>query len=116
MSFKHALVALTFALAASAGIAQAPPSTITGTIVDASTKKPISDAVVTATSPSLKGERSTNTDPQGSYRLPDLPPGTYALSVQADGYKPYTRSNITLPLNRTIRINVELLPESTPDR
>jgi len=116
MSFQHALAALALAFAAVAGIAQSGDSTIEGTIVDAATKKPVSDAIVTATSPSLSGERTAVTDAQGDYGIAKLPPGGYTLRVETDGYRPYSRGGIDLKLDRTIRVNVELLPESVTER
>ena len=116
MSFKHTLAALALAFVAVTGIAQSGDSTIEGTIVDAATKKPVSDAVVTATSPSLNGEQTAVTDAQGNYGIAKLPPGTYTLRIEADGYRPYSRSGIDLKLNRTIRVNAELLPESVTER
>lgn len=107
-----AILALTL-LHASPARAQA--STIIGTVVDAATKQPIPDVVVTATSPNLQGEQTVVTDSQGNYRIPQLPPGIYTLRLEHDGYKPYSRGDIKLKLNRTIRVNVELLPEAIKD-
>ncbi|MDY7231568.1 TonB-dependent receptor [Hyalangium rubrum] len=87
-------------------------SVITGTIFNTENKQPLVDAVVTATSPSLQGERTVLTDKTGLYRLPQLPPGDYTLRVVADGFRPYERGAIALRIDRTIRVNVELLPES----
>jgi outer membrane receptor protein involved in Fe transport len=52
------------------------------------------------------------TDAQGNYRIPQLPPGDYTLRFEKEQFKPYARSAVQLRLNRTIRVNVELLPES----
>lgn len=86
--------------------------TLIGTVIDALTKKPLPGAVVTATSPNLAGERTVVTDAQGSYRIPQLPPGVYALRFELETYKPYKRAEVQLRLNRIIRVNVELLPAS----
>jgi len=116
MSFKHALAALALAFAAATALAQGGSGTIEGTVVDAATKKPLPDAAVTATSPSLQGEQTVVTDAQGNYGIPGLPPGVYTLRIEADGYRAYERGGIALQLDRTIRVNAELLPESIPDR
>jgi hypothetical protein len=81
-------------------------------VLDAATKKPIANAAVTATSPMLQGEQTVPTDAAGDYSIHDLPAGTYTLQMDADGYRPYTRSDIVLHMNLTIRINAELLPDS----
>ena len=49
---------------------------LAGTVFDASTKKPVVDAVVTVTSPALQGEETVVTDSAGFYRIPSLPPGS----------------------------------------
>ncbi|HJU40415.1 MAG TPA: carboxypeptidase-like regulatory domain-containing protein [Tahibacter sp.] len=116
MSFKYALAALALAFAAGAAVAQNGTGAIFGTVVDTSTKKPVPDAVVTATSPSLQGEQTVVTDSNGGYRIPDLPPGAYTLRIEADGYRPYERGGIVLEINRTIRVDAELLPDAVPDR
>ena len=91
--------------------AYAQNSTIVGTVVGAGDKKPAADVVVTATSPNLQGEQVVVTDEQGQYRIPQLPPGTYTLRFEKDGtFNAFTRSDIQLRLNRTIRVNVEMLP------
>lgn len=85
---------------------------LTGIVSDAATGKPVADAVVTATSPDLQGEEVTVTDAAGLYRIPQLPPGVYALRLEKEGYKPYTRGDIALRVDRTIRLNVQLQPEA----
>lgn len=85
---------------------------LTGTVTDAATRQPVADVVVTATSPALQGEQLVVTDATGNYRLPQLPPGSYTIRLEKESYKPYSRSDIVLRADRTIRVNVELLPEA----
>lgn len=87
-------------------------SVLSGTIVDAATKKPLADVVVTVTSPALQGEQTVVTDSSGSYRIPNLPQGDYSLRLDRDAFRPYARGGITLRGSSTIRVNAELLPES----
>ena len=84
---------------------------LVGKVSNAADKKPLQDAVVTATSPSLQGEQSVVTDASGEYRIPQLPPGVYTIRVDREGFRIFTRSDIQLRIDRTIRFNVELLPE-----
>ncbi|ATB31447.1 TonB-dependent receptor [Melittangium boletus DSM 14713] len=84
---------------------------LVGRVSNAADKKPLQDAVVTATSPSLQGEQVVVTDASGEYRVPQLPPGVYTLRVEREGFRILTRSDIQLRIDRTIRFNVELLPE-----
>jgi hypothetical protein len=106
------VVLLAGLLIGSAALAQSSSSVIIGTVVSADTKQPVADVVVTATSPNLQGEQTVVTDAQGSYRIPQLPPGEYTLRYEKEAFKPFSRSDIQLRLNRTIRVNVELLPEA----
>nr|WP_242594175.1 von Willebrand factor type A domain-containing protein [Corallococcus exiguus] len=87
-------------------------SVIIGTVIDTETKKPLQDVVVTATSPSLQGEQTVVTDVHGNYRIPQLPTGTYTLRFEREAFRPLARPELQLLLNRTIRVNVELIPES----
>ncbi len=85
---------------------------VTGQVIDAATKRPLADVVVTLVSPAMQGEQTVVTDKSGSYRIPNLPPGIYTLRLDADAYKPYSRGGITVRVSSTIRVNAELLPES----
>jgi hypothetical protein len=111
-NLRHAgLLVLALCLASSPALAQGT-SVLLGNVVDAATKQPVPDVVVTATAPSLQGEQVVVTDKAGSYRIPQLPPGTYTLRFEQQSYKPYAREGINLRLDYSVRLNVELLPES----
>jgi hypothetical protein len=84
---------------------------LSGRIVDASTGKPLPDVVVTATSPGLQAEQIVVTDSSGTFRIPNLPPGEYALNYEADTYRPVQRTGINLSAGVTLRVDAELLPE-----
>ncbi|HZW90125.1 MAG TPA: TonB-dependent receptor, partial [Myxococcaceae bacterium] len=99
-------------LGASVALAQPANSVLTGNVIDASTKAPVGDVVVTATSPGLQGEQVVVTDSSGLYRVPQLPPGTYTLRFEKESYRPYSRTAIEVAADRTLRLNVELLPET----
>ena len=102
-------------LIGSVALAQSSSSVIIGTVSNADPAKkgaPLADVVVTATSPNLQGEQTVVSDAQGQYRIPQLPPGVYTLRFESEGFKPFSRADIQLRLNRTIRVNVELLPEA----
>ena len=92
--------------------AQTSTSVLTGNVIDTSTRAPVADVVVTATAPTLQGEQVVVTDATGLYRVPQLPPGLYTLRFEKETYRPYTRSGIEVAADRTLRLNVELLPET----
>ena len=85
---------------------------LTGTVVDASTQAPLQNVTVTATSPGIQGEQIVVTDPSGTYRVPQLPPGIYALRLDREGFKPFVREGIELPPAYTLRFNAQLVPET----
>ena len=103
--------ALAAGLLASAPAHSQGSGVVTGTILDAATKRPVPDVIVVVTSPALQGEQTVITDKSGAYRIPNLPPGVYTLRLEADGYKRYGRGGINMRIDSTIRVNAELLPE-----
>jgi len=105
-------LALLGILVARGAYAQLGGTSLVGQVVDASTKKPVADVVVTATSPALQGEQVVVTNAAGDYRIPQLSAGTYTLRFEKESYRPYSRSGIELRAETTIRLNVELLPET----
>jgi len=86
-----------------------------GTVIDSATKAPLADVVVTATSPSLQGEQIGVSDETGLYRIAQLPPGTYSVRLEKEGYRPFSRGSIALRVDSTLRFNVELLPEAVQE-
>jgi hypothetical protein len=102
---------LALCLTASPALAQGT-SVLLGTVTDTTSKQPVADVLVTATSPNLQGEQTVVTDASGQYRLPQLPSGTYTLRFEREAFKPYSREGITVRLDYSVRVNVELIPES----
>lgn len=99
------------ALVSTLAVAQGS-SVVTGTVTDAATGKPVPDVVLTATSEALQGEEVVVTDATGVYRLAQLPPGTYTLRLEREGFKPYSRTDISVRVDRTVRVNIQLQPDS----
>jgi len=107
--YKAALMAAS--VLASVSYAQGS-SVITGTVTDAATGKPVSDVVVTATSPALQGEEVVVTDSSGTYRFSQLPSGTYLIKLEKESFKLFNRPDVAVRLDRTVRVNIQMLPES----
>jgi Carboxypeptidase regulatory-like domain len=63
---------------------------------------------VTAKSPALIQPGTTVTDAEGSYRLINLPPGTYTLTAELTGFAPYKREEILLRAGATFAVDVTL--------
>jgi TonB family protein len=92
------------------GAAAQPAGIISGIVVDATTRAPLSDAVVTARSPALLGEQTAVTDESGLFEMTMLSPGTYALSLQHSGYAPFAPEGIVVR-DRRVRVRVRLVRE-----
>ena len=92
--------------------AQQGAGVVAGRAIDASTKQPLADVVVTVTSPALQGEQLVVTDRAGVYRLPNLPPGEYTVRLDREAYRPFSRGGILLRADSTIQIDADMLPES----
>ena len=60
-------------------------------------------ATVTVTNTSTGLSRQATTDDAGYYSIPNLPEGTYDLSVTASGFKPYTQKGVNVPINSVTR-------------
>jgi hypothetical protein len=80
---------------------------ITGTIED-----PHHAAVVGAkvgiTNEATGIERKTATDDSGAYTAALLQPGTYKIKIDADGFRPLSRTGILLQVAQTATVNFEL--------
>jgi hypothetical protein len=86
---------------------QSSNGTISGTVVDPT------GAIVPAAQVSVAGEGvsasgKAATGPDGSYTLPNLPPGTYRLEVAASGFQTFVQTGITIHLNESVRVPVTL--------
>jgi Carboxypeptidase regulatory-like domain len=58
---------------------------------------------------------STVTNESGNFTEPDLPSGTYTVTVAAPGFKKETRENIAVITNTTARVDVTW-PPAAPRR
>src|SRR5580700_8301085 len=93
---------------------QAVSGTLLGTVTD-STGKVVANAQVTIVLTGQSAQYATVTNGSGDYTEPDLPSGTYAVTVVAQGFKKETRENIALATNTTTRVDVSLAPGSATE-
>ena len=63
---------------------------------------------MTVTNTSTGLSRQATTDDAGYYSIPNLPEGTYDLSVSATGFKPYTQKGVNVPINSVTRVDVSI--------
>ena len=71
-------------------------------------------AVVAGAVVALSGAAGTNltatSDAQGNYKVKDLPPGTYTMTVSAPGFKLFRSDNLTLTFSQELALDVSLEP------
>jgi outer membrane receptor protein involved in Fe transport len=84
---------------------------IAGRITDVD-DNPIPGVTVTATGPNLPGARVDVTSSTGLYRMPQLPPGMYTLTIELMGMKTIQRPDIRVLVGQTASINfvMEMAP------
>ncbi|MCX6544036.1 MAG: carboxypeptidase regulatory-like domain-containing protein [Acidobacteria bacterium] len=69
-------------------------------------------ATVTAKNTETGLVRTATSDATGKYRLPALPPGTYTVAIELQGFNPETRPGILLVIDQTASIDFTLKPAS----
>jgi Carboxypeptidase regulatory-like domain len=86
---------------------QAVNGSLVGTVTDSSGAV-VPTAKVTLTDVNTSVSRSAQTDAAGYYSFPDVPPGTYKLTVEQAGFKTVIRSGVEVPVNATVRVDLTL--------
>jgi len=103
---KLLIWAAVLSLAASAAFAQTS-GRIEGTVQD-SEGAPLPGVTVVATSPNLQGSSTVVAGANGSFRLVNLPPGTYQVTASLDGFNTIEQRDIRLGIDRTVRLDLEM--------
>src|SRR4051794_19546978 len=80
---------------------------ITGQVGDASGAG-VPDSAVTLTNTATNAVRQTNTNGQGLYTFPSVPPGVYNLKVEHPGFKAAASNNVELQVQQTVRLDLNL--------
>src|SRR6202167_6566594 len=93
---------------------QAVSGTILGTVTDPGGAA-VTNAQVTIVLTGQQTTYSTVTNESGNFTQPDLPSGTYTVTVAAPGFKKETRENIALLTNTTARVDVSLTTGSASE-
>jgi hypothetical protein len=103
-------ISLVFVLLATAGLsAQTFRGTILGTVTDPS------GAVVAGAKVSVKNlgtglERTTETSADGSYSLPELPIGTYTVTVTQSGFQTFVANDVPVTVASERRVDAAMKP------
>jgi outer membrane receptor protein involved in Fe transport len=106
---KTTLQVLLLCVMAAAALAQSDVggATLNGTVSDA-TGAAIPGAKVTVTSPATGFTRNTQTNESGLYTFTRLPPGTYELTTDNQGFKTNRRTGLQLNVGAVATIDIML--------
>ncbi len=96
-----------FGILASNGFAQETTAGIQGVIKDQSGAV-VAGATVELTSPSLLGSKKVTSDSSGNYRFSALPPGSYAITVSAKGFRNFKQGELALSAGRLPSVDIQL--------
>jgi hypothetical protein len=116
MQRLHLLCAVTLLalVSASDAFSQEVNATLVGTVFDASGAV-IPNAKVTATETATNVSRTGVTNNSGNYTFPNLPPGSYSVTVEVQGFKKETHRNVEVLVDTTTRADVQLTPGSVSE-
>src|SRR5215471_12613126 len=87
--------------------AQVLYGSVSGAVAD-QTGAVVPRAQVSITSDTTGLKRQVVTDATGSYRILDLPEGTYTMEVTAEGFKPLKKTNIAVVIGQVNEQDLQL--------
>jgi hypothetical protein len=93
---------------------QAVSGTLLGTISDPSGAN-VPGARITAVEAATGTTHQSITNESGNFTIPNLPPGTYTITVEANGFKKDTHQNVDLLTNTSTRVDVTLVTGSVSE-
>jgi hypothetical protein len=112
----RARIILVFVLLAAVSLsAQTFRGTILGTATDASGAV-VAGAKVTVKNVATGLERTTETSADGSYSLPELPIGTYTVTVTLTGFQTFAANNVTVDVASERRVDAKMRPGQVSSR
>ncbi len=98
-----------FILSASAvALGQSTVSGAIGGSVTNPNREVVPGASVTTRNAGTNKEDSATTDDQGRFRVTNLPPGIYGVTINAVGFGPYTQDGVVVEVGRVTEINSAL--------
>jgi hypothetical protein len=103
------------ALAAATAFAQEPTGSIEGNVTDPQNAI-VQNASVTVRNVATNQSRSTTTADNGSYRISQLPPGTYEVKVSGTNFKTSVISDVVVAVGQTLPLDIHLeigVPDET---
>ncbi|HEX3251128.1 MAG TPA: TonB-dependent receptor [Pyrinomonadaceae bacterium] len=109
--FGLSALLMCFALFAGSAVAQTSTTgSIEGTVTDTAGAA-VPGVAVKVTSPNLISAQTATTDSSGRYKVSNLPPGRYAVTVEADkGFAKFEKNEVEVNLSKTTSVEVQLQP------
>ena len=83
------------------------PEDVYGSIVYAGKDKPLKDVIITAFLQSKK-EKIVLSGTNGEYGIDNLPPGTYKIVFEKDGFRKVVKDKVIIKPNSGIELNIEM--------
>src|SRR4051812_2214686 len=80
---------------------------INGTVTNPN-KEVVTGATVTAKNKGTNKEDSTTTDDNGGFKLTNLQPGSYSVTVNASGFAALTNENVVVEVGRSTPLEAAL--------
>src|ERR1700733_8911355 len=107
-------IACFYLICALAVFAQGDRGTITGTVTDP-TGAVVPNANIQITNSDTAAVYKVGTTSTGNYTLPNLPAGSYVLTVDASGFKKFERPGLVVQVAETVRVDAVLQVGASTD-
>src|SRR5829696_6485235 len=98
---------LVFALCA-VSFAQSTTTGSIGGVVSNPNKEVVPSASITVRNTGTNKEDTATTDDTGRFKVANLQPGTYAVTINASGFSPLTQENVIVEVGRETNLEVAL--------
>ena len=82
---------------------------LTGTVTDASDAA-VPGATVTATNKETSATRVAVSGGDGAYKVPDLEPGRYSVTIELQGFQTVALDDVIVLLGKTVSLDAQLRP------
>ena len=113
--FNYKKTAAAAAVALSLGLALPAHAATTGTILGNAVETDgdlVSNATITVKNKETGLTRTVQSDESGSFRFPLLPPGTYIISANKNGFQQTLQDNVNVRLGGSSSINIQLVEDN----
>lgn len=107
ISLRTIVTLLALLLVALAANGQTGRGTLTGTVTD-TTGAAVPNAAVTISNDSLGVKQQTQTSGSGVYTIPEVPFGTYTVTVTQTGFQTASAQNVVISANQVTRFDATL--------